>query len=133
MTALRGEAPVPAGVIDPRDLPAAFMSAFNRGDFVAMSRLFDEDAVRVVSPGRVLRGDERAEPTRAFYRQGYRITLEVTQCIVADDVAQLLVSHRTENIHDRSHIRYGTALDVARRDPTGGWRYLIDNPNAVGL
>lgn len=121
------------GVALPQDLPAAFMSAFNAGDFEAVSRLFSPQAVRVTGSGEVLSGAERLQPTRAFYARGYRLTLELSQCFTTDGVALLLTRHRADNLDHGEPTLRGTAIDVASQTPDGRWCYLIDNPEAVGF
>jgi ketosteroid isomerase-like protein len=109
------------------------MSAFNAGDFEAASRLYSPRAVRVTGLGEVLSGSECLAPTRALHARGYRLTLELSQCFATDGVALLLTRHRADSLDHGEPTLRGTAIDVASQTPDGRWRYLIDNPEAVGF
>lgn len=123
--------PVVRGTAHPSDLPAAFMNAFNAGEFDAVAGLFAPHAVRVLPGGLTLTGPARLDPTRELHRSGARLRLEVGGCFVADDTALLLT--RSEILRPGTGPgAVQTAIDVARR-VAGRWVYLIDNPTAVGL
>lgn len=118
------------GAPTPEALPAAFMAAFNDGDFEAADRLFEPGAIRVMPDASIRTGAERLVPTRALHASQSRLDLRPSACFVADGVALLLT--RSAITTATGDISVGTAIDVARLTPAGTWAYLIDNPLAVG-
>ncbi|MGL5824954.1 MAG: YybH family protein [Nocardioides sp.] len=118
------------GAATPEALPAAFMAAFNNGDFDAADRLFEPDAIRVMPDASSRTGADRLVPTRALYATRSRLDLRPSACFVADGVALLLT--RSAITTASGDVSVGTAIDVARLTPAGTWAYLIDNPLAVG-
>ncbi|MFD1151321.1 YybH family protein [Saccharothrix hoggarensis] len=91
----------------PDELPALFAEAFNAGD---PSALYE--------PG--------AEPDElaGHLALGAPMTVRLRKVVARGDLALLVVDWR---VGDET----GTATDVARRGPDGGWRYVIDNPSGV--
>lgn len=121
----------PTGVRTPAELPERFMAAFNSGDFAAMDELFDPAAIRVLPGGRTLHGTQRTVPTRELYESAASLRIRLNECFVTRDVALLLTC--SEIIRVDGTTSHGVAVDVARRDASGHWRYVIDNPQGVGL
>jgi ketosteroid isomerase-like protein len=118
------------GVTDPAQLPATFARAFNAGDLAAVDRLFEPEAVRVLTPGVVVTGDGRRGATSSFMKLGIPIVLTLRHTYVYGDLALLIGDYLIEGVRpdgERVHIE-GTATDVVRRGPDGYWRYAIDNP-----
>jgi ketosteroid isomerase-like protein len=117
-------------VTDPADLPATFARAFNAGDLAAVDRLFEPDAVRVLTPGVVVTGDGRRGATSSFLQLGIPIVLSLRHTYVCGDLALLIGDYLIDGVRpDGEHVHFeGTATDVARRGADGHWRYVIDNP-----
>lgn len=91
----------------PDELPGLFAEAFNAGDPTA---LYEPGAQPAELVGHL-----------ALDRE---MTVDVRKVITRGDLALLIVDWR---VGDES----GTATDVARRGPDGGWRYVIDNPSGL--
>ncbi|MFE9743975.1 YybH family protein [Saccharothrix saharensis] len=91
----------------PEELPTLFAAAFNEGD---PSELYE--------PG--------AQPDElvAHLQLTEKMTVVTRKVITRGDLALLIVDWRIGDVT-------GTATDVARRGPDGGWRYAIDNPSGV--
>ncbi|MFD9968648.1 YybH family protein [Streptomyces sp. NPDC059013] len=120
-------------VSDPSQLPEVFVEAFNAKDLNAIERLFEPDAVRVLTPGVVVTGDGRRQATSSFLSLGVPIDISVRHTYVYDDIALVIgdfVIDGTNPDGEQVHIE-GTATDVARRGSDGLWRYVIDNPPGV--
>ncbi|MDI9883327.1 DUF4440 domain-containing protein [Streptomyces sp. HNM0645] len=120
-------------VSDPARLPEVFVEAFNAKDLDAIDRLFEPEAVRVLTPGVVVTGDGRRQATSSFLSLGVPIDISVRHTYVYDDIALVIgdfVIDGTNPDGERVHIE-GTATDVARRGSDGLWRYVIDNPPGV--
>ncbi len=84
-----------------------FAAAFNDGD---PSGLYEPGA----------QPDELAEHLKLTRK----MTVATRKVITKGDLALLIVDWRIGDVA-------GTATDVARRGPDGGWRYAIDNPSGV--
>ncbi|WP_461123981.1 YybH family protein [Saccharothrix stipae] len=91
----------------PEELPALFARAFNAGD---PSALYEPGA----------RPDELA----GHLALTQKMTVNPRKVITKGDLALLIVDWRIGDVT-------GTATDVARRGPDGGWLYAIDNPSGV--
>ncbi len=113
---------------EPASLNEAVVDAFNRGDLAAVLALYEHDARMVgmdgvlLADGPALRGNWAA--LLAF---GGRMTLSSRYVIEADGIA-LLSNDYTVTVGD-DEVR-GVTAEVARRQPDGTWRYLIDHPTA---
>ncbi|MER5433845.1 DUF4440 domain-containing protein [Streptomyces sp. NPDC002588] len=120
-------------VSDPALLPSTFVEAFNAKDLGAIDRLFEPQAVRVLTPGVVVTGDDRRRATSSFLALGVPIGISLRHTYVYGDTALLIgdfVIDGTRPDGEHVHIE-GTATDVARRGADGLWRYIIDNPPGV--
>jgi hypothetical protein len=91
----------------PEELPALFAEAFNEGD---PSGLYEPGA--------------RPDELDAHLELPHRMTVATRKVITRGDLALLIVDWSIGDVT-------GTATDVARRGPDGGWRYAIDNPSGV--
>ena len=91
----------------PEELPPLFAAAFNDGD---PSGLYEVGA----------QPDELAE----HLKLNQKMTVVTRKVVARGDLALLIVDWSIGDIT-------GTATDVARRGPDGGWRYAIDNPSGV--
>jgi hypothetical protein len=60
------------------------------------------------------------------------LRLELSGCFVTGDTALLLTRSVIIPAGSGSTLT-STAIDVAHRAESGGWVYLIDNPEAVGF
>ncbi|MFY1675610.1 MULTISPECIES: YybH family protein [unclassified Streptomyces] len=120
-------------VSDPAQLPKAFVEAFNDRDLGSIDRLFEPDAVRVLTPGVVVTGDRRRQATSDFLALGLPIDISVRHVYVHDDIALIVGDFLIDGVGpdgEPVHVE-GTATDVARRGADGLWRYAIDNPPGV--
>jgi hypothetical protein len=103
----------------PEDLPRLFAEAFNAGDPTAL-----------YEPG--------AQPAElaGHLALGLAMTVNTRKVITRGDLALLIVDWRiggetgTADVTETAGVT-GTATDVARRGPDGGWRYVIDNPTGI--
>jgi ketosteroid isomerase-like protein len=103
---------------DPQDLERLLVARQHAGDVDGMVALFEPDAVVDVGEGRLLQGQEAI---RGYYEElhaeGRRFEVGVQQdAVVTGDLA--LTSTR---LPDGS-----VTAEVARRQPDGTWRWVID-------
>ncbi|MER7765488.1 DUF4440 domain-containing protein [Kitasatospora sp. NPDC096140] len=115
---------------DPAQHPAVFAAAFNSGDPALLAQVYEPGAVFVPSPGSATTGAELHRANAEFLTLGLPITVRPRHTYVADDIALLIVDWEiTGTAPDGTAVHLtGTATDVARRDASGHWRYVIDNP-----
>lgn len=106
----------------PEDLDRLFLQRANAGDVDGLVDLYEPDAVLAFPPGELTVG---AEAIRAVYvklladRPRFDATIEPAIC--AGDLALT------------STTRPGNAtVEVARRQPDGSWRWIIDQPAVLG-
>ena len=103
---------------DPQDLERLLVARQHAGDVEGMVALFEVDAVVDVGGGRLIRG---TDAIRAYFEQleadGRRFQVGVQQpAVVSGDLA--LTSTRSQD---------GSVTgEVARRQPDGSWRWVID-------
>jgi len=115
---------------EPGLLSAAFEHAFNEGDLEAIRQLFDPDAVRVLSPGVSVTGEEMWKSAEQSLPDRLPVRLSVRHIYPAGDTALMICDYVHEGTGpDGTHQRVeGTAADILRRGADGVWRCLISNP-----
>jgi ketosteroid isomerase-like protein len=101
--------------------------AFNRGDLEAVLAFYEDAAVVVTEPGRVVRGSAEL---RSFFtsviRSGVTAKQNKTHVIEADGIA-LFLSRWTLQQQGPSENRTFIATTVFRKQDDGSWKALIDN------
>lgn len=107
----------------PEDLGRLFVERANVGDVEGLVALFEPDAVLALPPGEVASGAdsiraafERLLASRPTFSAG-----EQNPALVNGDLA--LTSTR---------IPAGATAEIARRQPDGTWRWIVDLPNVLG-
>lgn len=105
----------------PEELPHRFLDAINRGDVDAVVALYETEAVLVTPEGRSLVGHEAI---RDFYadllRGAPHFEGEPQIAVVLGELA--LTSTRFSG---------GLTAEIARRQPSGGWLWVIDRANLL--
>jgi ketosteroid isomerase-like protein len=124
-----------AAPVEPAHLVPAFEHAFNTRDQGAIEELFDPEALLVLAPGQVMRGDERRERNKEDSPHFLPIKVSVRHQYVTGDIALLINDYVHEGTTpDGEHVRIeGTATDVLRRGADGVWRCLISNPAGTAV
>ena len=117
----------------PEELDHLFVKAMNEGDVEAMLTLYEPDQVFVSQPGQpVVRGagESLREKIRDFTSLKPKLKIEMTHVVEAGDIA-LYCCQWTMQItgsDGQEQTLSGRDANVARRQPDGTWRILIDNP-----
>lgn len=107
-----------------------FEEAFNAADLDALVALYEEDAALVPQPGTVVRGkDQIAGALQQFLDLAGTITLDTRDVVEVGDLAYLTNRWSlTGTGPDGDPFEMGAVTaEVARRQPDGGWLYVIDN------
>lgn len=116
---------------DPEQLSRLFAERANAGDLEGMLALYEDEATFLGPDGKSASGSDairgRLEGLLAMKPE---ITPTSSQVVMAGDVA--LMSNRwrmTLGMEGGEQAGVdGVSTEVARRQPDGGWRYVIDNP-----
>src|ERR671911_524642 len=112
---------VPA--VEPEDLEHLFVERVNAGDVEGLVVLYEPDAVMAFPPENVAIGSEAIRQVfRDFVASGVQLTLADQQpALRVGDLA--LGSTRLAD--------GGVTAEVARRQPDGTWRWVIDQWNVL--
>src|SRR5687767_7084814 len=111
--------------MEPAELHDRVRVAFNNGDVDALVGLYEDDASLFGGAGPV-KGREAIRATWAeFVAMGGQLEMETLYAVEHDDIA--MMSNRWTMTIGSDVISAVTA-EVARRQPDGTWRYVIDNP-----
>ena len=136
MTTTTGQAQVTA----PEQIHATFAEAVNRRDLERLVGLFEDDAVVIAPAGEQGAGERRdgIDAIRAHLQR--LLAMQPHMTIVASrghrngDLA-LLSSHWRSTVTTpeggQAEIE-GRGAELARRQPDGTWRLVIDNPGGAG-
>jgi uncharacterized protein (TIGR02246 family) len=104
--------------------------AFNDGDIDAVLNLYEDFAVVVTEPGKTARGtDELRRFFKAVVASGASARQIKTHVIEADDLALFLSRWTLTSGTGDGDVssRQFVATTVFRKQPTGGWKAIIDN------
>jgi uncharacterized protein (TIGR02246 family) len=115
----------------PEDLDRLFAQALNAADLDALVRLYEPGAALTPSPGKTVSGHPAIREALAMFLAGKpHITLTPRLISQAGDLA--LVSarwHLSMTGPDGQPLAVsGESVEVARRQPDGGWLFALDEP-----
>ncbi|MER5972448.1 nuclear transport factor 2 family protein [Streptomyces sp. NPDC002055] len=115
---------------EPGEIATAFEQAFNSGSLEAIQQLFDPNAMRVLTPGQFLAGEEMWSSAAQTLPDRLPVKLSPRHIYTVGDTALLICDYVHEGTGpDGTHQRIeGTAADILRRGADGIWRCLISNP-----
>ncbi len=120
----------------PEQAARAMVDAFNRRDLDAFMGLYEPEASLMLQAGRVASSPEEIrEAMGGFLALEGRMEIEPEMTVVrADDVALVSAAWTIDGTGpDGDPVTMsGRTTDVARRQPDGTWRWVIDAPFGVG-
>lgn len=108
----------------PEDLGRLFVQRANAGDVDGMVALYEPDAVLAFPPGTISTG-------HAAIRRAYE-TLVAGRPTLAPGEQQPALRNGDLALTSTRLASGGATVEVARRQPDGTWRWVIDNPNILG-
>jgi len=114
----------------PEQVHRLFENCFNAGDLDGLMELYESEAALIAQPGSVAHGSEQARAAlQGFLALKGRITLDTKLVVTVGELAYLVNRwSMTGTGPDGNPVVLGaTTAEVARRQPDGGWRYVIDN------
>ncbi len=111
---------------NPSSVHALFLDAYNRGDADALAALYEPGAV-LVTGDETVTGSEaiRTAYERMLARHG-RMELETRS--VVESGQGLAVLHASWTLHISESVAGGISTEMVRRQPDGGWLFVIDEP-----
>lgn len=115
--AVEGGAPSKPGAASPEDLVRLFAERANAGDLAGLVDLYE--------PGATLAAGERLSQGHAGIQEFYRTLLERRKEFPGAEVVQKLTNESVA-VTIAQAPGGGLSLEVARRQPDGNWRWVID-------
>jgi uncharacterized protein (TIGR02246 family) len=117
----------------PDDIHTLFAAGMNTGDVDTVADLFEETAILVSDPERIVRGRAAIrEGLVNFLSIGPHLTLNAARVVRNGDLALLYSDWTIKGIHPDG-AAFSTEIrptHVVRRQPDGTWRIVIDDPSA---
>jgi uncharacterized protein (TIGR02246 family) len=112
----------------PEDICRLFQQYMAAGDLDAVRSLYDPEAVFVKESGEVTQSrDELRQELAPYAAMRTRFAYTIKQVVQAGDIA-LLHTEWQVSFPERISVY---AIEVARRQPDGTWRWLIGDPFTV--
>ena len=107
----------------PQQLHTIFVDAFNAGDLDQLAALYEPGAV-LTAAGQTATGQEAIRAGLGqFLAMGQKIEAETRLVLESGDGLALL--HMAWTLGEMMR---GVSAEVARRQPDGTWKYVLDNP-----
>ena len=115
--------------MDAGDIHRLVEDAFNAGDTDALVALYEEDAAMATPDGTFVYGrDAIREQWSGFVALGGNIQMTTRYAVIVGDTALLSNDWRFTGAGMELSSR---TAEVARRQPDGTWKYVIDHPYAA--
>ena len=113
----------------PEEICHLFKQALAQGDLEAALDVYDPEAVFLAQSGETRHGRQGMREVLAPF-SGARAVFDyrILQVIQSGDIALM---HTEWNISAPQPM-FSYAIEVARRQPDGSWRWLIGDPSTVG-
>jgi ketosteroid isomerase-like protein len=109
---------------DPEDLSRLFIERINTQDVEGLVALYEQDAVLATPDGGAVRGEEAI---RQFYAA---LTASAPQFAPGEQHPALRLGELALT-STRLPGGAGATAEVARRQPDGSWRWVLDRPNVM--
>lgn len=118
----------------PEELHQLFVACVNAHDVDALLALYEQDSTVADLEGHPLQG---TDTLRAFLMGFLAVVKQIDggtrKVLVSGNIALLSSSYRALLVAPTGELTSltGTSAEVARRQPDGTWRFLIDDPQFV--
>jgi ketosteroid isomerase-like protein len=112
----------------PEEICRLFQRYMSEGDIESLFNLYDPDAVFLAESGEVKKGKDLREQLASLAVAKPRFDFNIRQVIQSGDIALM---HTDWNVSSPQQM-FTHAMEVARRQPDGSWRWLIGDPFTVG-
>ncbi len=116
----------------PANLHLLFQQAFNAGDPHALSVLYEMEAVLILGTQWVKGREAIRAAFETLLLPLSQISVETVHAVESPAGIALLHSRWTRYPGDPAEqVRHGFSTEVARRQASGNWLFLIDNPDTT--
>jgi ketosteroid isomerase-like protein len=118
-------------IATPEQVLETIVTGINSGDLDSLMPLYESDAAFAAEPGTLAHGAPGvSEALTGFISMNGKLDLEVTRVLEVDDLALVVgVWSFNGTGPDGEPVQLAANnADVLRRQPDGGWRFVIDNP-----
>jgi ketosteroid isomerase-like protein len=117
----------------PDQVIEVFASCFNAGDLDGLAELYEADAKILPDPAQppVAGVPAIREALQQFVAMGGTLTIVASSSVECGDIALTQSSWRLDA--PGADPIEAVSAEVARRQPDGTWRYVIDNPWGAGI
>lgn len=115
----------------PEHLHRSFVAAFNRSDLDALLALYEPEAALLPQPNAVIRGREAIrESLMQFLALRGSMTMNTAFTVQSGELALLRGQWALTGTGPNGEAvsMSGKSVEVARRQPNGEWRFVIDHP-----
>src|SRR6185503_3720293 len=113
----------------PEEICSLFQQYMSEGDMDRVLSVYDPEAVILDKSGQVKKGEDGLRQNLApFAAVKARFDFTINQVIQAGDIALM---HTKWNVSGPQTMTV-YAIEVARRQPDGTWRWLIGDPFTIG-
>ena len=112
----------------PEEICRLFQRYMREGDIESLLSLYDPDAALLAQSGEVKRGEGLREELNGLAVAKPQFDFNISQVIQTGDIALMHTDWKVSSPQQMSVY----AMEVARRQPDGSWRWLIGDPFTVG-
>jgi|SRR5918992_1887825 ketosteroid isomerase-like protein len=112
----------------PEEICRLFQQYMAKGDIDAVLSVYDPEAVFLNQSGEVKTGEALRQELAAFAGTKAIFDFNIKQVIQSGDIALMHTEWKVSSPQQMSVY----AIEVARRQPDGTWRWLIGDPFTVG-
>jgi len=112
----------------PEEICHLFQRYMSEGDIESLFSLYDPEAVFLTQSGEIKKGEGLREQLAESAALKTQFDFNVRQVIQSGDIALMHTDWRVSSPQPR----FVYAIEVARRQPDGTWRWLIGDPFTVG-
>ena len=113
----------------PEEICRLFQRYMREGDIESLLSLYDPEAVFLTQSREVEKGQGLREQLTSSAVAKAQFDFKIRQVIQAGDIALM---HTDWNVSSPQQM-FVYAIEVARRQPDGTWRWLIGDPFTVGM
>jgi ketosteroid isomerase-like protein len=112
----------------PEEICRLFQRYLSEGDVESLLSLYDPEAVFLAQSGEVKKGEGLREELSRLAVAKAQFDFNIRQVIQSCDIALMHTDWKVSSPQQM----FVYAVEVARRQPDGSWRWLIGDPFTVG-
>jgi ketosteroid isomerase-like protein len=110
----------------PEEIHVLFLDAFNRADIEVLVSLYEPGATLVTGSGTAVGQEAIRKAYEHILADGPRMELETRAVVESGNGLAML--HASWVVHRGGAAILGLSTEVVRRQPTGSWLFVMDEP-----